>query len=64
MNMSLLYLKKQLIHFFLTVLGLRCAARGLSLIPEGEAYSLAVGHGFSLRWLLLLWSLGSRCMGF
>ena len=35
----------------------------LSLVVVSEGYSLVAGMGFSLGWLLLLWSTGSRCMG-
>ena len=44
---------------FLVVLGLHCCARGLSLIAEWELLYLQCA-GFSLRWLLLLLSMGSR----
>ena len=40
------------------------AAYGLSLVAEIRGYSLLRCSGFSLRWLLLLWSTGSRCVGF
>ena len=40
------------------------AARGLSLVAESRGYSSLQCAGFSLRWLLLLQSTGSRCMGF
>ena len=40
------------------------AARGLSLVAVSRGYSLLRCMGFSTRWLLLLWSTGSRCMGF
>ena len=40
------------------------AAHGLSLaVVSGDCSSLWC-MGFSLRWLLLLWSTGSRCAGF
>ena len=52
-------------NFFLAVLGLRCvAARTLSLVAASGDYSLLRCAGFSLRWLLLLRSVGSRCAGF
>ena len=35
-------------------------ARGLSLVAVSGGYSLLPCVGFSLRWLLLLWSTGSR----
>ena len=40
------------------------AARGLSLVAASEGYALLRCTGFSLRWLLLLRSTGSRRMGF
>ena len=40
------------------------AARGLSLVAMGKDYSFLHCTGFSLWWLLLLQSMGSRCVGF
>ena len=40
------------------------AARGPSLVAASGGYSLLRCAGFSLRWLLLLRSTGSRCVGF
>ena len=40
------------------------AVRGLSLVAASRGYSLLHCEGFSLRWLLLLRSTGSRCAGF
>ena len=40
------------------------AVRGLSLVAASGGYSSLWWAGFSLRWLLLLRSMGSRCMGF
>ena len=39
------------------------AARGLSLVAVSGGYSLLRCAGFSLQWLLLLRSMGSRCAG-
>ena len=39
------------------------AARGLSLVVASGGYSSLQCMGFSLRWLLLLCSTGSRCVG-
>ena len=39
-------------------------ARGLSLVVASGGYSSLWCAGFSLRWLLLLWSTGSRCTDF
>ena len=40
------------------------AVHQLSLVAAGRDYSSLQCVGFSLQWLLLLWSRGSRCMGF
>ena len=40
------------------------AARGLSLVATSGGYSSLRCAGFSLQWLLLLWSPGSRRAGF
>ena len=40
------------------------AARGLSLVMASRGYSSLRCTGFSLWWLLLLRSSGSRCVGF
>ena len=40
------------------------AAHGLSPVAVSGGCSLLQCSGFSLRWLLLLWSTGSRHMGF
>ena len=40
------------------------AACGLSLVVASGGYSLLWCMSFSLQWLLLLWSTGSRHMGF
>ena len=39
-------------------------AHGLSLVEASRGYSSLQCVGFSLWWLLLLRSMGSRCMGF
>ena len=39
------------------------AARGLSLFAVSGGHSSLRCAGFSLRWLLLLWSMGSRVRG-
>ena len=48
---------------FLAVLGLRCCVQ-FSLVAASRGYSSLWCTSFSLRWLLLLWSTGSRCAGF
>ena len=40
------------------------AARGLSLVEVSGGYSSLRSAGFSLQWLLLLRSMGSRHVGF
>ena len=40
------------------------AAHGLSLVAVSRGYSSLRCVGLSLRWLLLLWSMGSRRAGF
>ena len=53
--------------YLLTYLWLRwvfVAVRGLSLVAASGGYSSLQFTGFSLQWLLLLQSTGSRCMGF
>ena len=40
------------------------AARGLPLVAVSRGYSSLHCAGFSLQWLLLLWSTGSRRVGF
>ena len=53
------------IYLFLAVLGLvALLLHGLSLVAESWGYSSLPSMGFSLRWLLLLWSTGSRRAGF
>ena len=45
-------------------IGSSVAARGLSLVAVSRGYSSLRCVGFSLRWLLLLRSMGSRHVGF
>ena len=40
------------------------AAHGLSVVAASGGYSSLWSAGLSLRWLLLLWSMGSRHVGF
>ena len=51
------------IYLFLAAL-VFVAARRLSLVVASGGYSSLWCVGFSLRWLLLLQSMGSRCAGF
>ena len=57
-----LFLKYLFIYFWLHWVFV--AARGLSLAAVSGVYSSLWCAGFSLRWLLLLWSTGSRHAGF
>ena len=64
-------LKKESFFFFLINLFIYfwlrwvfVAARGLSLVAASGGYSSLLCVGFSLRWLLLLQSMGSRHAGF
>ena len=51
------------IYLFLVALGLCCCA-GFPLVAARGGYSSLQCMGFSLQWLLLLQSIGSRCTGF
>ena len=58
------FLKKFILfNLFLAVL-VFVAVHGLSLVAASGGYSSLRCAGFSLWWLLLLWSMGSRCAGF
>ena len=50
--------------FFFWLCWVFIAAHGLSLVAASGGYSLLWCAGFSLWWLLLLWSTGSRHVGF
>ena len=50
--------------FFFCLCWVFIAARGLSVVAASRGYSLLWCVGFSLRWLLLLQSTGSRHVGF
>ena len=52
-----------LIYLYLAVLVLHCCTWALPSCSERGLLFFAV-HGFLLWWLLLLWSMGSRHMGF
>ena len=53
-----------LITYFLAALGLRCCAWAFSSCGASRGYSSLWCVGFSLRWLLLLQSTGSKHAGF
>ena len=60
-------IRRVLQRFFFIYFWLRwvfVAARGLSLVAASGCQSSMWCAGFSLRWLLLLWSTGSRRTGF
>ena len=52
------------IYLFIWLRWVFVAARGLSLVAASRGYALLRCSGFSLRWLLLLRSTGSRRAGF
>ena len=54
--------KKKLINFWLHWIFV--AVRGISLVAASRGYSSLRCTGFSLQWLLLLRSTGSRLTGF
>ena len=49
------------VSFFFWLYWVFVAAHGLSLVAASGGYSLLWSASFSLQWLLLLWSTGSRC---
>ena len=55
---------KDFFFFFFWLCWVFVAAPGLSLVAVSGGYSSLWCAGFSLRWLLLLWSTGSRRAGF
>ena len=58
------YLFIKIIDLFLAILGLHCCA-SFSLAAVSRELLSSCGYlGSSLRWLLLLQSLGPRCNGF
>ena len=61
---NLTFFKKLILFIYFWLSWVFVAARGLSLVVASRGYSSLWCAGFSLRWLLLLWSTGSRYMGF
>ena len=57
-----MYFFKKIIYFWLRWVFV--AVCGLSLVVSSGGYSSLQWVGFSLQWLLLLWSTGSRRTGF
>ena len=53
-----------ILFIYFCLLWVFVAARGLSLVAVSRGYSSLQCAGFSLQWLLLLQSTGSRCAGF
>ena len=60
--LSFFFLFNLFIYFWLRWVFI--AECGLSLVAASGGYSSLRCAGFSLRWLLLLWSTGSRRVGF
>ena len=58
------FLKKFILFIYFWLRQVFDAARGLSLVAASRGYSLLRYAGFSLRWLPLLRSKGSRRAGF
>ena len=66
-QMPLIFFKINLFIYLFTYFWLCwvfAAVRGLSLVVASGDYSSLLCAGFSLRWLLLLWRMGSRRAGF
>ena len=64
LNLLYLFLKSKFIYLVLAALGLRCCAWAFSLVAASGGCSSLWCTGFSLQWLLLLQSTGSRLAGF
>ena len=62
LGFGFLFLINLFIYFWLSWIFV--AAHGLSLVVASRGYSSLLCVGFSLQWLLLLWSTGSRHAGF
>ena len=61
---SFSYFLNLFICFYFWLCWVFAAACGLSLVVVSRGYSLLRCAGFSWRWLLLLWSTGSKYAGF
>ena len=59
-----LFFKKINVFIYFWLCWVSVAARGLSLVAASGGYSSLWCVDSSLRWLLLLWSTGSRHAGF
>ena len=62
--LSELFLKKINLFIYFWLRWVFVAAHRLSLVAASGGYSSLRWAGFSLWWLLVLWSTGSRCTGF
>ena len=60
----IMFFKKFIYFIYFWLRWVFVAAHGLSLVAASRCYSSLRCAGFSLRWLLLLQSRGSRCTGF
>ena len=58
------FFKKKYLFIYFWLHWVFVAAHGLSLVAASGGYSSLRSAGFSLPWLLLLRSTGSRCVGF
>ena len=58
-----IFLKNTYLFIYLWLCWVFIAVCELSLVVVSRGYSSLRCVGFSLRWLLLLWSLGSGCAG-
>ena len=63
-NICFMYLGAPMLGAYIYMYFGCVAVRGLSLVVASGGYSSLQCVGFSLLWLLLLQSTGSRCMGF
>ena len=63
-NLAFFVLNKFILFIYFWLHRVFVAACGLSLVAASGGYSSLRCAGFSLRWLLLLRSMGSRYMGF
>ena len=59
-----LFFNKLILFIYFCLRWVFVAACGLSPVAASRGCCSLWSAGFSLRWLLFLWSVGSRCMGF
>ena len=60
----LFFFNKFIYYYYFWLHWVFVAVHGFSLVAASGGYSSLRRAGFSLRWLLLLRSMGSRCVGF